>query len=151
MPSDLKGEAAEVASRANLMNILGYLWIRNQFDLCVIKSDPGKSDGRRDVCILGILGGGDPRRAHSVGIVRGKLHVKSVAVGQQDPHGRQIGDIGMQLASEYGIIGKALLLRKFDFAVPIGAFDQPYGNALAVLFCKLFEPAQGAAGPTSVA
>ena len=39
----------------------------------------------------------------------------------------------MQLAREHGIVGEPALLRPLDLAVPVGAFDEAHGNALAAL------------------
>jgi hypothetical protein len=45
MPPDFKREAAEISDRLNLMNILFYVRIGDQFNLSVIESNPGKSNG----------------------------------------------------------------------------------------------------------
>ena len=58
----------------------------------------------------------------------GELRIERLRIGQQIAHAGEIRDVGVQLAREHGIVGKAALLRPFDLAVPIRALDEADGN-----------------------
>ena len=55
---------------------------------------------------------------------------------------REIGQVGVQLAREHGIVGEPALLRPLDLAVPVGALDEPHRNALAARLGQPPQPAQ---------
>ena len=56
----------------------------------------------------------------------------------------------MQLAREHRIVLEPALLRPLDLAVPVGAFDEAHGNALAVLLGDAAQPAQQRDGALAV-
>ena len=59
-------------------------------------------------------------------IVRGELRVDAVGHRQQLARIGDVGDVGVGLAREHGIAGKAERLRPLDLGVPIGALDQAH-------------------------
>ena len=77
---------------------------------------------------------------NGVGIVGRELRIEAVGPRQQRPRRGEIGDIGIHLAGEHGIPGEPGLLRPFDLAVPIGALDQPHGDAPARRLCHDSKP-----------
>ena len=80
------------------------------------------------------VAGGDHRSGNRVGVVGGELAGELLRVRQHQSHAGEIGDVRVPLAREDRIIRKAALLGPFDFAVPVGAFDETHGNALAAFF-----------------
>ncbi len=62
----------------------------------------------------------------------------------------EIGDVGRRLAGEEGVIGKPLLLRPLDLAVPIGALDQPDGETPPRLRAQSVDPGEDRPAPLAV-
>ena len=55
MSPDFKRETTKISDGLNFMNILFDVRIGDQFDLSVIESNPGKSNRRCDIRVLGIF------------------------------------------------------------------------------------------------
>ena len=69
-----------------------------------------------------------------------ELRIKQRAPIQQLPRTSDIANIRRRLAGKHRIAIQPLLLRSFDFAVPIGALDQPERYAPAGLAGEIGEP-----------
>jgi hypothetical protein len=60
-----------------------------------------------------------------------ELRVDRIGRGQQLARRRQVRDVGVALAREDRVVVEAVNLRALDFAVPVGAFDEPDHQAMA--------------------
>ncbi len=87
---------------------------------------------------------------NGVGVVGGKLREERGRIGQQQAHARQIRHIRVHLARKHGIVGEPALLRPLDLAVPIGALDEPHGDAPARRLGQPVQPAQDRHGALAV-
>ena len=96
------------------------------------------------------VAGGDRDARHRLRVVRGELREKGAGIRQQQAHRGEIGYIGGELAREHRVVGEPPLLRPLDLAVPIGAFDQAYRDALAPLIGEAAQPAQHGNGTLAV-
>ena len=67
-----------------------------------------------------------------VGVVRGKLGVDMIAMSQQLARTGNVADVRVFLAGEDRITVQPQLLRPFDFAIPISAFDQAHRDFSSV-------------------
>ena len=83
-------------------------------------------------------------------VMRGELRDECHRLGEQEPHAGEPGDIGVPLARQHRIVGKAALLRPLDLAVPVGALDEAHGDRLARLCRQPAQPAQHRDGPPAV-
>jgi hypothetical protein len=63
---------------------------------------------------------------NGVGIVGGKLRIKQLGLLQQTLSTSQIRQIGVHLARKHGVTRQAILLRNFDFCIPVRALDQAH-------------------------
>ena len=66
-----------------------------------------------------------------VSVVRRKLRVNRIAGGKHLPGSREIGHIAVFLASEHRETGKSLFLCMLDLRIPVGAFHEAHGYAMA--------------------
>jgi len=64
-------------------------------------------------------------RAERMGVMGGELRIDQVRRRQQAAGAGQIGNIGIQLAGVYRIAFQPVHLGALDFAIPVGAFNQP--------------------------
>jgi len=87
-----------------------------------------------ELVLAGLVGGRVSHlhnRGHGVGVVGGKLGVDGVGRGQQLACTGQVGGIGVGLAGVDRVAVESVQLGAFDFAVPVGAFDQPHHQPVA--------------------
>ena len=73
------------------------------------------------------------QRSHGTGVVRGELGVEGIGRIEHGASAGQVGDVGVVLVREDGVVGQAFFLRAFDLGVPIGALDESAHQADAVL------------------
>src|SRR5205807_2577817 len=62
-------------------------------------------------------------------VVGGEGRIDRVGRRKELRRARDVGDVGDSLAREHRVIWHAELLRALDFAVPVGAFDEPHRKA----------------------
>ena len=85
-----------------------------------------------------------------MGVVGRELRIEGDRLRNQQTHRGEIRHVRVQFAREHRIIFKTALLRPFDFAVPIRAFDEPYRNALTGLLGQPAKPANERNGALAV-
>ena len=68
---------------------------------------------------------------NAVGIVGRKLGVKGLSFIEQKLGTGKVGNVGICLAGEYRVTGKAFHLGMLDLSIPISAFDQSHWNSVA--------------------
>ena len=74
-----------------------------------------------------------------LGIVSSKLWVDAVAVTHQFARTGEVADIGVMLCGEHREMVQPLLLRKFDFGIPVGTFNQTHHQFAIALICPSVE------------
>ena len=77
-----------------------------------------------------------------VGVMRCELRIEVRTVFQQHPYACKVRNVGMAFAREDRVVGEPLLLRTFDFGIPVSPLDQANRNAPTLPGGEVLQPIQ---------